>query len=150
MFGKMINIPFKVLGGVARVVQQQEAKKWTDLAERDATAARESYSMDISVPPDFDPGPIEITPEVIKRLRESGCILDTAPRPTIDGALHIPLKDIGIGIAEVPADVCVGVVAEQTLDAQKVVRFLRHRGLDDTWVVTGDLSWWTAGNGEPK
>ncbi len=150
MFGKMINIPFKVLVGVAREVQAQEAKKWTDLAERDATAARESHSMDIAVPADFNPGPIEITPKIIKRLRESGCILDTAPSPTIDGALHIPLNDIGIGIAEVPADVCVGVVAENPLDARRVVRFLRHRGLDDTWVIAGDLSWWNADNSVPK
>jgi len=150
MFGKMINIPFKVLGGVARVVQAKEAKKWTDLAERDATAAREPHSMDISVPTDFDPGPIEITPAVMERLRASGCILDTAQSPKIDGALHIPLNDIGIGIAEVPADVCVGVVAENPMDAKRVVRFLRHRGLDDTWVITGDLSGWKSDNNVPK
>ena len=144
MFGKMINMPFKLLGGVARVVQAQEAKKWTSLAKRDATAALDNQSMDISVPDDFDPGSIVLAASDAVQLRSTGCILDTAAHATIHGALHIPMKDIGIGIAEVPADVRVAVIAEHTEDAHRVVRFLRHRGLDDTWVVDGGLAAWRA------
>lgn len=142
MFGKMINMPFKILGGVARVVQAQEAKKWTGLAERDASAAKDSQGMDIAVPSDFNPGPLTISAQQAAHLRHTGCILDVAPNATIHGALHIPLTDIGIGIAEVPADVRVAVVAERQGDAEQVVRFLRHRGLDDTWVVEGGLGAW--------
>ena len=144
MFGKMINMPFKLLGGVARVVQAKEAKKWTGLAERDASAALDNHSMDISVPDDFDPGSIVLAASEAVQLRNTGCILDTAAHATIHGALHIPMKDIGIGIAEVPADVRVAVVAESPEDAHRVVRFLRHRGLDDTWVVDGGLAAWRA------
>ncbi|MEC8193218.1 MAG: rhodanese-like domain-containing protein [Myxococcota bacterium] len=144
MFGKMINMPFKLLGGVARVVQANEAKKWTGLAERDATAALDNEGMDISVPDDFDPGSIVLPASEALLLRDTGCILDTAPNATIHGALHIPMKDIGIGIAEVPADVRVAVVAERPEDGHRIVRFLRHRGLDDTWVVDGGLAAWRA------
>ena len=85
MFGKMLNIPFKVLGGVARVVQAQEAKKWTDHAERDATAARATKGMDISVPQDFDPGEMTLTAAAATALLQNGCILDTADTPVIEG-----------------------------------------------------------------
>ena len=60
MIGKMLNLPFKVLGGVARAVQTQEAKKWAEHAERDAASARSVPGMSISVPSDFDPGPIHV------------------------------------------------------------------------------------------
>ncbi len=144
MFGKMLNIPFKVLGGVARVVQAQEARKWTNHAERDATAARDMPGMDITVPSDFDPGDIHLDAADATELLQSGCILDTAESATIEGALHIPLHEIGIGIAEVPADTRVAVVSETPDDAVRVVRFLRHRGLDDTWAVNGGLTAWAA------
>lgn len=142
MFGKVLNLPFKVLGGVARVVQAQEAKKWTEHAERDADSAREAASMDISVPADFDPGSFHLAASDALGLMQTGCILDACAQPSIPGALHIPLLDIGIGIAEVPADRRVAVVAEHPEDAERIALFLRHRGLDDTWAVTGGLRAW--------
>jgi len=142
MFGKVLNLPFKVLGGVARVVQAQEAKKWTEHAERDADSARKASSMDISVPSDFDPGAFHLSGTDAHGLMQTGCILDACTQPSIPGALHIPLRDIGIGIAEVPADRRVAVVAERPEDADRIVLFLRHRGLDDTWAVTGGLRAW--------
>lgn len=154
MIGKMLNLPFKVLGGVARAVQAQEAKKWTGHAERDAVSAQTNKGIDISVPDDFDPGPIGMNAADALPLLETGCVLDaTDGQAVIPGALHIPWHEIGIRIAELPPDTTIAVVCEDTGNSESVVRFLRHRGLDETWSLNGGLAAWkTAGGptGEPS
>mgnify|MGYP003949460569 CR=1 FL=1 len=147
MIGKMLNLPFKVLGGVARAVQSQEAKKWANHAERDAASARSLPGMDISVPTDFDPGPFHVeAAEAIEAL-EKGCVVDADDSAQIPGALHIPHADIGIRIAELPPDTQIVVVAPNPDDADAVVRFLRHRGLDETWSLSGGLTAWIEAGG---
>ena len=147
MIGKMLNLPFKVLGGVARAVQTQEAKKWAGHAERDAEAARSLPGMDISVPDDFDPGPIHIEAHSAVTVLETGCVVDAAEHPSIPGALHIPHTDIGIRIAELPPDTQIVVVTLNPEDSDAVVKFLRHRGLDETWSLTGGTDAWAAAGG---
>ena len=147
MIGKMLNLPFKVLGGVARAVQTQEAKKWTEHAERDAASARSIAGMDISVPNDFDPGPIHVDADAAISALKTGCIVDADNAPKIPGALHIPYSDIGIRIAEIPPDTQIVVVAPNPEDADAVVRFLRHRGLDDTWSLSGGSAAWLKAGG---
>ena len=143
MIGKLVNLPFKVLGGVARAVQNQEAKKWANLAEQDAESAKSLPNMDISVPSDFDPGPLQIEATVAVQVLQQGCVVDTHNEAIIPGALHIPLADVGIRIAELPPDTKIVVVAPNPDDADNVVTFLRHRGLDDTWSVSGGMKSWT-------
>ena len=148
MIGKVLNLPFKLLGGVARAVQAQEAKKWSEHAERDAESARDNPGVDISVPDDFDPGPMTIDAEKAVALLDSGCVVDaTASKPQIPGALHIPWSEIGIRIAELPPDTTIAVVSKQPEHSERVVRFLRHRGLDETWSLTGGLSAWINAGG---
>ena len=147
MIGKMLNLPFKVLGGVARAVQTQEAKKWAGHAERDAEAARAIPGMDISVPDDFDAGAFHIAAADAVGVLETGCIVDAADQPTIPGALHIPHIDIGIRIAELPPDTQIVVVTPNPDDADAVVKFLRHRGLDETWSLSGGTSAWSKAGG---
>jgi len=144
MFGKVINLPFKVLAGVARVVQAQEAKRWDGHAERDAEAARANTGIDISVPDDFKPGDFHIDAKDAVALIETGCVLDVRAVAGIPGAIHIPSHEVGIRLAELPADMKLAVVADQSTTSDKVVLFLRHRGLDDTWSVTGGMAAWSS------
>jgi len=147
MIGKMLNLPFKVLGGVARAVQNQEAKKWTEHAEREAASAKSIAGMNISVPSDFDPGPIHIEASAALGTLESGCVVDADSAQQIPGALHIPYEDIGIRIAELPPDTQIVVVTPNPDNADAVVRFLRHRGIDDTWSLSGGIAAWIEAGG---
>ena len=144
MFGKVINLPFKVLAGVARAVQVQEAKRWGGHAERDAEAARANTGIDISVPDDFKPGDFHIDAKNAVGLLKTGCVLDVRATGGIPGAIHIPSHEVGIRLAELPADTQLAVVADQSTTSDKVVLFLRHRGLDDTWSVTGGIAAWSS------
>jgi len=144
MFGKVIYLPFKVLAGVARAVQVQEAKRWEGHAERDAEAARANTGIDISVPDDFKPGEFHINAKDAVVLLKTGGVLDVREIGGIPGAIHIPANEVGIRLAELPADTRLAVVAEQATTSDKVVLFLRHRGLDDTWSVTGGIAAWSS------
>ena len=152
MFGKVLNLPFKVLGGVARVVQAQEAKKWTDKEAQDAAAARQNKAISITVPEDYDPGPIRIEPmDAIERSKQ-GCVIDVSAsnHPThgsIPDSLCIPRDEIGIRIAELPPDTDIVVIAQNIDDSDTVVRFLRHRGIDETWSLEGGYKAWVAAGG---
>ena len=147
MIGKMLNLPFKVLGGVARAVQNQDSKKWAEHAERDAASAKSIAGMNIAVPDDFDPGPIHIEVDAALEALEKGCIVDADLTQTIPDALHIPYGDIGIRIAELPPDTKIVVVTPNPDDSDAVVRFLRHRGLDDTWSLSGGIAAWKEAGG---
>ena len=149
MFKTVINLPFKVLSGVARAVQAQEARRLGKRSvDGDASAVSADPSVDISVPDDFDPGPIDIAPTVALALLKDGCVLDASQgRGQIPGALHIPWSEIGIRIAELPPDTTVAVISADPTHSVRVVRFLRHRGLDETWSLTGGLDAWIQAGG---
>jgi rhodanese-related sulfurtransferase len=144
MIGKVLNLPFKVLGGVARAVQANESKKWTDHAARDAAASQAKKGIDISVPTDFDPGDIHVDGEVASEALSSGCVVDVSDLPVrINGVLHIPMGEVGIRIAELPPNSTVVVIADDQTKSDTVVRFLRHRGLDETWSLRGGSAAWS-------
>ena len=150
MIGKMLNLPFKVIGGVARAVQASESKKWADLAAKDAASAKANKSMDISVPADFDPGPIHVELAAAMTALKDGCVVDVSDIPApIEGVLSIPLKQVGIRIAELPPSATVVVIADDPSKSDEVVRFLRHRGLDETWSLTGGTAPWVAALNTP-
>ena len=68
-----------------------------------------------------------------------------AERPA--GSTHIPAEEIDIRLAELPPGVRIIIVAREPPQAERVVRFLRHRGLDDTWFLHGGLAAWKRAGG---
>ncbi len=155
MFGKVLNLPFKVLGGVARAVQAQEAKKWTDSEAKDAEAAKENSAISIAVPDDFQTGPIRIQPAEAIAMAKHGCVIDVsaAEHPThgsIPSSLCIPREEIGIRVAELPPDTHMVVIAHSIDDSDAVVRFLRHRGIDETWSLEGGYKAWVKAGGNVR
>ncbi len=144
MIGKVLNLPFKVLGGVARAVQANESKKWSDHAARDAESAQAAKGMDLSVPNDFDPGNIHVDGSVATEALSNGCVVDVSNNPVrVDGVVHIPFSEVGIRIAELPPNSTVVIIADDQAKSDRVVRFLRHRGLDETWSLRGGSSTWS-------
>ena len=60
-----------------------------------------------------------------------------------DGVLHIPFGEVGIRIAELPPNSTVVIIADDQAKSDAVVRFLRHRGLDETWSLRGGSAAWS-------
>ena len=148
MIGKVLNLPFKVLGGVARAVQAQEAKKRSN-ASGGPAEDRDEQGIDIQVPEDFDAGPIHLPASEAVKLTGSKCILDATKNGAgIPEALHIPAREMGIRIAELPPDTTIVVISQDTEESDQVIRFLRHRGLDETWSLDGGIHAWKSAGGE--
>jgi len=148
MIGKVLNLPFKVLGGVARAVQAQDAKKRTQHQENESTQTKTLHEMSLDVPDDFNAGSISMSPDDAVSLLETGCIVDaTSKGANIPNALHIPAREFGIRIAELPPETTIIVIAEDTASSDQIVRFLRHRGLDETWSLDGGLRSWKKAGG---
>ena len=68
-----------------------------------------------------------------------------ASRPA--DATHIPAEEIDIRLAELPPDVRIVILSRTSQESERVVRFLRHRGLDDTWSLHGGLEAWKKAHG---
>ncbi len=150
MIGRFVNLPFKVLSSVARVVQERDAAQWQKNSAAREQETNSSGSVSIDVPEDFDPGPIRI--QAKKARTGQSVIVDigtaeewAAGHPA--GAAHIPAAEIDIRLAELPPGVRIVVVGRTSAESQRVVRFLRHRGLDDTWSLHGGLGAWKRAGG---
>ena len=84
MIGKVLNLPFKVLGGVARAVQAQDAKKRSHAGADERAENAVTQGIDIRVPDDFDAGPIHLPAATAVTLTDSGCIIDATVLIFID------------------------------------------------------------------
>ena len=152
MFNRVLNLPFKVLGTVARAVQARDAEQWKNTAERDAEAAHSDASIELGVPDDFDPGPVRMT--AAKALAvENPYIVDIGSAEDwtqghAPHAVHIPSQEIGIRLSELPPDTTIILIARESTESERAVRFLRHRGLDDTWSLHGGLAAWKRAGGD--
>jgi rhodanese-related sulfurtransferase len=152
MFGRLVNLPFRVLGTVARAVQEREAARAAqDAPETAESADAETISLD--VPADFDPGAIRISGK--RCVSEGGLVVDVGSRsewlaehPV--GAMHIPAPEIGIRLAELPPSTRIVMIGRKAAEGEAVVRFLRFRGLDDTWTLRGGLAAWTRAGGNTE
>jgi len=150
MFGRFVNLPFKVLNTVARAVQERDAAQWQKKGEAPQQEAQDPARDPMWVPEDFDPGPIRIRGK--KALAEHKVILDVGSAQEWHtghpaGAMHIPAKELDIRLAELPPAVRIIVIARTSGESERIVRFLRHRGLDDTWSLHGGLSAWSRAGG---
>jgi rhodanese-related sulfurtransferase len=141
MLGRFVNLPFKVLGTVARAVQERDKAQW-DKNASDTEQPDKQGRMSLSVPDDFETGPIRIRAK--RALAGPHFLVDvgtlsewTSSRPA--EALHIPAEEADIRLAELPPGVPIILIARRSEDSERVVRFLRHRGLDDTWSLHGGL-----------
>ena len=151
MIGRFVNLPFKVLGTVARAVQERDKAQWEQRTAQGQDGEGESQArISLDVPSDFDPGPIRI--QAKRALDAPRFVVDVgstsewaAGHPS--EATHIPTDEIDIRLAELPPDVRIIVIARASTQSERVVRFLRHRGLDETWSLHGGLAAWQRAGG---
>jgi rhodanese-related sulfurtransferase len=151
MIGRFVNLPFKVLGTVARAVQERDKAQWEQRASQEPQGEGETQGrISLDVPSDFDPGPIRI--QAKRALDAPRFVVDvgsasewTTSHPS--DATHIPAEEIDIRLAELPPSIRIIVIARSSEQSERVVRFLRHRGLDDTWSLHGGLAAWERAGG---
>ena len=133
MIGKVLNLPFKVLGGVARAVQAQDAKKRSHAGADERAENAVTQGIDIRVPDDFDAGPIHLPAATAVTLTDSGCIIDaTVAGAGIPNALHIPAGEIGIRIAELPPDTTIVVITTSPATLVIMHSFFAMRGIHES------------------
>ncbi len=150
MIGRFVNLPFKVLGTVARAVQERDKAQWEKKNNEGEADDGTQGRISLDVPEDFDPGPIRI--QAKKAVAGDSIIVDIGTdaqwaesHPA--GAMHIPTNEIDIRLAELPPAVRIVVVGRESKDSERVVRFLRHRGLDETWSLHGGIEAWARAGG---
>lgn len=158
MIKTVANLPFRVLGKVARAVQDREKRK---RAERDQsrpeqdTEARTPHDNipGFDVPEDWDAGDFGRKARVVKgwvSKKETVHFVDVREKRTlaIPGAQHIPLDKLGIELADLPpAGHPIVVYCSDGTASERATRFLRFRGIEDAVVLTGGLSAWQSAKG---
>lgn len=160
MLGRLINLPFKVLGSVARAVQDRNDAAMK--ARHGEGEAGDSYDYladrelaDKEVPADYDPGRVDISAAAAIASLKSGeppFFVDVSPVDQynlghVPGAVHMPGGSVEIRLAELPPDRRVVISCRDGAFSRRVTRFLRFRGLEDTWVLTGGLAAWKKAGG---
>ena len=161
MIGRLINLPFKVLGKVSRAVQERndaamKAQHGEGLATDNYDAFEEKDALGEPLPTDFEHGPLEQSAaSELAELRSGPEILFVDVRKTgpfnaghVKGALHMPLGTVHIRLAELPPDVRVVLYCDDGKKSRDATIFVRYRGLEDTWMLSGGLPAWRRAGGE--
>ena len=160
MLGRLINLPFKVLGKVSRAVQDRNDSAMK--AQHGEGEAGDDYSgfdnadrLFEALPEDLQVGKIDLDAARVLANDSSGhsVLLVDVRKPAafrgghIPDAVHIPLGAIHIRLAELPPDQRIVVYCDDGRASRDAVKFLRFRGLEDTWVLAGGLPAWRAAGG---
>lgn len=161
MIGRLINLPFKVLGKVSRAVQERNDAAMK--AQHGGGVATDNYDgfedrdvLGEALPTDFEPGPLEIDPARVLADVKAGkpvLFVDVRKAPAfnaghIGGALHMPIGTVHIRLAELPPDIRVVLYCDDGKKSRDAAIFVRHRGLEDTWMLSGGLPAWRRAGGE--
>lgn len=161
MIGRLINLPFKVLGKVSRAVQDRNDAAMK--AQHGGGVATDNYDrfenldrLGEPLPTDFDPGPLEIdASRVLADVRAGKPVVfvDVRKAPSfnsahIGGAMHMPIGTVHIRLAELPPDIRVVLYCDDGKKSRDAAIFVRYRGLEDTWMLSGGLPAWRRAGGE--
>lgn len=160
MIGRMINLPFKVLGAVSRKLQERndaavEARYGKGTATDDYDDFNDKDALGEKLPDDFDPGSIDLDPGRVlsdQRAGRAPMFVDVRKPAAyrarhVPGALNMPLGTVHIRLAELPPDQRVVVYCDDGRKSREAATFLRFRGLEDTWMLTGGFNAWTRAGG---
>ena len=156
MLKRMVNLPFKVLGRAARALQEREdalmRERMADAVKADALAS-EVHIPKFDVPEEYQPEDLGITVDQVKHLMERPpfALIDVREgnRETqIPDSQHIKMSSLDIRLAELPpAGTSIIVYCQNGESSTLAGRFLRYRGLDEVFVLSGGLDQWQRANG---
>lgn len=158
MLNRIAHLPFKVLGAVARRVQERErvlqkAREAARPAREEAARTQSENIPGYDVPGDFDVGEVEVKARALARDLADGATLrfvDVRADRTlaIPGSQHLPMATLGIDLADLPAaGHPIVVYCDDGTVSRRAVRFLRFRGIEDAVLLVGGLSAWQSAKG---
>ncbi len=155
MLKRIVNLPFKVIGKAARAVQDRNDAAMKE-AHGTGTEGDDWSQLDNvpewDTPPEYKPGRTAISVDDLKKGLRSVHLVDIRhPREvqkgTIPGSDNLPMATLSIRLAELPANEKIVVFCDSGKDAKETVRFLRFRGIEDSWHLWGGLSAWKQSGG---
>lgn len=160
MLGRLINLPFKVLGKVSRAVQDRNDSAMK--AQHGEGEAGDNYSafdnadrLFETLPEDFHPDNLEIDAAKVLAAEKRGktVLLVDVRKPAahkaghIPDAAHIPLGALHIRLAELPPDQRLVLYCDDGRASRDATMFLRFRGMEDVWMLAGGLPAWRRAGG---
>lgn len=156
MIEKLTGLPLRVAKRVARLIQDQDARQHAETVERErAEAASAPIVSRDQIPdhelPDMPPEAVAIDAARARAL-PGLCVVDVRPLARYRagharGAIHMPGAELLFRLAELPPDVPVVVMDDGGDEANRAARFMRGRGLESVYALTGGLAAWKAQNG---
>ncbi|MEL6341811.1 MAG: rhodanese-like domain-containing protein [Myxococcota bacterium] len=153
MIRRIVNLPFKVLGKVARAVQERQQEADRQRAEELTRASRSSQRDNLpalDVPADFATEDISVDrrqAEDLMRQDRDVLIIDVRSKEAfqrnhIADAINMPMGRISLDLAELPALTRFITVCADGTDSRLAARFLRYRGLDESYYLRGGVHSW--------
>ncbi|MCB9766269.1 MAG: rhodanese-like domain-containing protein [Alphaproteobacteria bacterium] len=153
MIGKLARLPLRMVKKVARRIQADDARRNAEALSNapDAPrAARRGPAIPEHELADLDPA--EITLPATQLMGDDAvCFVDVRPAdaggPGLPDAMRIPVEELVIRLAELPAGQRVVVFDGGDGVAERAALFLRNRGLVQVFVMGGGLPAWQRAGG---
>lgn len=160
MISRMINLPFKVLGAVSRKLQERndaavEAKYGKGTETDDYSEMDDRDRLGEKLPEDWSPGNVEQDAARLLADQRAGktlMLVDVRKpaefaRAHIPGALSMPLGTVHIRLAELPPDLRIVLYCDDGRRSANAASFVRFRGIEHAWSMTGGLAAWKKAGG---
>jgi rhodanese-related sulfurtransferase len=152
MLKTLTDLPLRLARFVGRRIQEDDAQAQAEAAAREA--ANQKTVIKDTIP---DHELAELPPEQLARTSESLLgkdvyFLDVRATELyrgghLPGALHMPLVDVMIRLAELPPEGLLVCYDDTGDDGLKAALFLRRRGFDEAMFLDGGLAGWTDAGG---
>ena len=146
MFQKLKSLPLRVAKRVARAIQDQDAKRYAAPASDDGGGPQVKDIPDTEL---ADLPAEAVAYDAAKAVTESGLVfVDVRPLAAYRAghapdAVHMPLGEVVYRLAELPPDARTLVYDDHgAADALRATLFMRARGLEFMYTLTGGLSAW--------
>ncbi len=155
MLGTLVSRPLVALRRAARAVREHDAERRRD-ADAVAQVDLGPRRSPLDIPDDFETRDLAIPVERLLTLHDQGeapAIVDVRTavafsRGHIPGALSMPDESIVMRLAEIPPGRGIVVYSDRAgRQARRVARFLRYRGLDESWLLDGGFPAWKDAGG---
>ena len=147
MFQKLKSLPLRVAKRVARAIQDQDAKRYAAPSSDDGDTGPQVKDIPDTELADLPAEAVAYDPA--RALTESGLVfVDVRDLPSykaghLPDAVHMPLGEVNYRLAELPPDARTLVYDDHgEADALRATLFMRARGLESVYTLTGGLSAW--------
>lgn len=151
MLKRVANLPFTVLGKVARAVQEHEDRKMHSQYGEGQDGADFSSGDGIpgwDTPDDYEAPDAAMTLAQVQAYEGDHAKVDLRAireyeAGHVEGAESMPIPELAIRLAELPpAGTRVILLCQDGASSANAARFLRFRGIEETFYLEGGMAAW--------